>query len=127
MTNSHGDSLRWYEESRPKIHPKMNFIFQLSCHSDTCLKDMVIPYRNEAVGNIPVYQKKGILRMVFCKQRCLDLRMVLTIPMCYYFHVPVPSTSKLIVKMVFCFFALSCPYACTKASNLTVHLNSKCI
>lgn len=50
-----------------------------------------------------------------------------TIPMCYYFHVPVPSTSKLIVKMVFCFFALSCSYACTKASNLTVHLNSKCI
>lgn len=87
-------SLRWYEESHPKIHPKVNFLFQLSCHNDTYLNDMVIPYRNEAVGNIPVYEKKGNLRMVFCKQRCLDLRMVLTISMCYYFHVPVPSTCQ---------------------------------
>lgn len=94
MANSNGDSLRQYEEFHPKIHPRMNFLFKLSCHSATCLNDMVIPYRNEAVGNIPGYQKKGNLRIVFCKKRVLDLKIMLTISMCYYFHVPVPSTHQ---------------------------------
>lgn len=72
MTTSNGDSFRWYEKFHPKIHPKINLLFQLSCHNDTCLNDVVIHYRKEAVGNIPVYQNNGNLRMLFCKQKCLD-------------------------------------------------------
>lgn len=64
MTTSNGDSFRWYEES----HPKINLLFQLSCHCDTCLNDMVIRYRNEAVGNIPVYQNKGNLECYFASK-----------------------------------------------------------
>lgn len=92
------DSLTWYEESHPKIHTKMNFLFQISCCNSTCLNAVVILYRNEAVMNNLIYLKKGHLRMMLWPQNSF-----------INFHAllfPCPCSKdkpKLIVKMAFCF------------------------
>lgn len=60
---------------------------------------------------------------VFGPQNGFNHFHVLLFPCSCSKHVP-----KFIVKMVFFFFfALSSSYACMKASNFTVHLNSECI
>lgn len=97
MTNSNRDILRWYEESHPEIHTKMNFLFQMSCHNSTCLNAVVILYRNVAVRNNLIYPKKGHLRMMLWPQNSLIHFHVLLFPCSCSKHKP-----KLIVKMVFC-------------------------
>lgn len=104
MTNSNRDSLRRYEESHPEIHTKMNFLFQTSCHNNTCLNAVAILYRNVAVRNNLLYLKKAHLSMMFWRQNSFIHSHVLLFPCSCSKHKP-----KLIVKMAFCFLHPAVP------------------